>query len=138
MMGTEYMKWSDDLSVNVKELDEQHMKLIDMINLLYNSIKDATDSHTMFLLLIGLAHYAAKHFSDEEKYMYLFNYSGSERHKKEHEVFKAKVQDFQKKFEDGRVNISEEVMVFLQYWLLMHIRGIDKKYTQVFNANGLR
>lgn len=136
-MGAEYMKWTDDLSVNVKELDEQHRKLIDMINILYNSIKEATDRHTMVLLLIGLANYAARHFADEEKYMSLFNYSGQELHKNEHGAFKDKVLEFKDKFESGKASISEEVMVFLQDWLARHITGTDKKDTQVFNANGL-
>ncbi len=137
-MGTEYIKWTDNLSVNVKELDEQHRKLIDMINLLYNSIKDATDRNAMFLLLTGLANYTSKHFADEEKYMCLFKYPGYQSHKKEHEAFKSKVLDFQKKLEDGRVSISEEVMVFMQDWLAKHILGTDKKYTHVFNASGLK
>ena len=137
-MGTQYMKWTDDLSVNVIELDEQHRKLIEMINLLYNSIKDATDRQAISLLLIGLANYAAGHFAEEEKYMSLFNYHGCEQHKKEHEAFKARVLEFKEKFENGKASLSEEVMVFMQEWLAKHIKGTDKKYTHVFNASGLR
>ncbi len=89
-------------------------------------------------MLVGLASYAERHFAAEEKYMSRFNYPGYERHKKEHEAFKTRVQDFQEKIKAGKVNVSEQVMVFLQDWLAKHIQVTDKKYTQFFNANGLR
>jgi hemerythrin len=69
--------------------------------------------------------------------MSLFNYPGQELHKNEHEAFKDEVLELKDEFESGKASISEEVMVFLQDWLARHIKGTDKKYTQVFNANGL-
>jgi len=33
--------------------------------------------------------------------------------------------------------LSLDVMSFLKEWLVSHIKGIDKDYTQCFNENGL-
>ena len=58
--------------------------------------------------------------------------------KQEHAAFSMKVDDFAKKFQKGQLGISIELMDFLSDWLGKHIKGTDKKYSALFNANGLK
>jgi hemerythrin len=132
-----FMEWDDSFSVNVAEIDDQHKKLIGMVNTFNDSIID--DKKAAFGdLLSSLVDYAAYHFSTEEKYMDKFNYPGTEAHKSEHELFAAKALDVKKRFEDGTLVISLEVTEFLKNWIANHVLGTDKKYSQCFNDNGLR
>lgn len=132
-----FMEWNDSFSVNVAEIDEQHRKLIEMVNTFYDSIVE--DKKAAFGDLLGsLNEYASYHFSTEEKYMDRFNYPETEAHKKEHELFAAKALDVKKRFEEGSLVVSLEISAFLRDWIADHVLGTDKKYSQYFNDNGLR
>ena len=37
---SKFVDWSHDLSVGLKEIDEQHMKLIDLINEMHEAITE--------------------------------------------------------------------------------------------------
>ena len=78
------------------------------------------------------------HFTLEEKYFAQFKYPETEPHIQEHRAFSAKVDDVAKKFQKGELGISIELMNFLSDWLGKHIKGTDKTYSALFNANGLK
>ena len=52
--------------------------------------------------------------------------------------FVAKVLDFKSRFDSNAAGMSVDVMSFLSNWLQNHIKGEDKKYAPLFNANGLK
>ncbi len=59
-------------------------------------------------------------------------------HKKEHDDFVAKVVNFKKGLEDGRLFLSTEITDFLKDWLVKHIQGTDQKYSSFFQEKGLK
>ncbi len=129
--------WTDNLSVSVTEIDEQHKKLVTMINELNEAMQQGKGKHVIGNILMGLADYTGEHFSTEEKYFDQFKYPDSVAHKKEHQEFVAKVGDFIKEFDAGKVMLSVQVMGFLKEWLVKHIQGSDKGYCPCFNQHGL-
>lgn len=131
------MKWSDDLSVKVQEIDEQHQKLIYLINTLHEAMLQKQGKQVTEKIIDELAAYTVYHFSAEEKYMKSFNYPGYLGHKKEHDSFVNSVDSFQKDFIAGKLGISLEIMTFLRDWVTNHIKGTDKKYSDTFIKNGL-
>lgn len=130
--------WNDSLSVHVSEIDKQHEKLVEMINNLHDAMKDGKGNDALGSLMNGLINYAGSHFKTEENYFTRFNYPDAENHKKAHADFVAKVLDFKSRFDSNKVGLSIEVMTFLSKWLQGHIKGEDKKYGPLFNANGLK
>ncbi len=130
--------WSDDLSVNVAEIDLEHKKLIAMINELNDAMRERKANEVLGKIIEGLLDYTLTHFAKEENYFEQFNYSSALDHKKEHTAFVEKVKDVQKGFEEGRLLLSLDIMNFLKDWLKNHIQGTDKKYTAHFNENGLK
>ena len=84
-----------------------------------------------------LAAYTIYHFQTEEKYMEQFRYPGLLSHKHEHETFVNKVDSFQKDYDAGKLGLSIEIMTFLRDWVINHIKGTDKKYSETFIKNGL-
>lgn len=133
-----FMKWSDDLSVEVKEIDQQHQRLIELINQLHEAMINKQAKLVISKIIDELTAYTIYHFQTEEKYMEQFKYKGIVSHKYEHETFVKKVGSFQKDYEAGKLGLSLEVMKFLQDWVSNHIKGIDKKYTETFKDNGLK
>ena len=109
-----------------------------MINDLHDAMKQAKGNSVIGPLLNGLIDYAGTHFKIEERYFVRFGYPETEAHKKAHADFVAKVLDFKSRFDANTVGLSMEVMTFLSNWLQGHIKGEDKKYSSLFNANGVK
>ncbi len=122
------MTWQDSFSVGVKEIDEQHKKLISMINSLYSAIKKGKGQTILQDILEGLVQYVDEHFGTEEKYMEQYNYPGYLAHKKEHNKFTEQVLEVYQDFEQGKQVLTLELLDFLKKWLKNHILGTDKKY----------
>ena len=131
------IRWDDSLSVNVKEIDNQHKKLVDIMNKLHNAMQ-ARESRKVLIKIIGnLASYTVDHFLTEEDYFDQFGYPEAEKHKQEHSKFANKIADFQTGFNEGSLMLSTDIMLFLQDWLINHIQGIDREYIEFFHEHGL-
>jgi len=132
-----FIEWNETLSVNISEIDEQHKKLINIINNLHDSIDKGISFNEQLYIIQNLVDYAKTHFATEEKYMMQFNFPEYGFHRSHHDFFRKKIDDFFKKLIDTKENISVEILGFLKSWLINHIIGIDKKYTSFFHNNGL-
>ena len=131
------MEWTEDLSVRVKEIDDQHKKLIALINKLHDAMRAGEGKNVLEGTLQELAAYTVYHFQTEENYMQQFKYPGYPTHKAAHTAFVKKVTDFQKEFADNRLGITIDLMNFLKDWVNKHIRETDKQYSALFNKSGL-
>ncbi len=129
--------WEDQLSVDVAEIDGQHQKLVEMINNLHDAMKVGKGKDATGDILHGLANYTVEHFGTEEKYFEQFRYPAAHLHKKEHQDFVEKVTLFINDFDSGKILLTMDIMKFLKEWLVNHIQGTDKQYTNCFNSNGL-
>ena len=126
-----FFEWNADFSVSVPEIDEQHKRLFQVINDFYDAIKDGREN-AFGELLDSLIAYTVYHFSSEEKYMDKFNYPEAESHKREHELFTAKVLDVKKRFDDGKFVLTLEITNFLKNWITNHVLHVDKKLSPKF------
>ncbi len=131
------IKWEDKMSVKVKEIDEQHKKLVNMINELHEAMLERKSKEALGKIIDGLIEYTDIHFKTEEKYFDKFGYPEADAHKKEHRDFVKKVVDFKKGYDEGKLLLSLDVMNFLKDWLVNHIMGSDQKYSDFFNQHGL-
>ena len=131
-----FMTWDDSFSVNVREIDLQHQKLIEMINKFYEYVgKDSGEAFRT--LLDSLVEYTHYHFSTEEKYFQKFAYPDEAGHKELHQKFTEKVLDVKNRLSHGRFVISLEITAYLKDWLTHHIKETDKAYGKFFNEYGL-
>ena len=134
------IKWSEEYSVGVKEFDDQHKTLIDLINQLSELYAQKKFENTeVSPVLEKFSAYAHQHLENEEHYFELFGYPQTEGHIKFHDQFREKAKELREKYEQGD---SEEVLFeinnFLYDWWTWHIKEVDKGYTSFFNANGLK
>jgi hemerythrin-like metal-binding protein len=131
------MPWNDSLKVHVKLVDEQHKRLVDLINDLHRAMRSGKSNGEMGYILDELVDYTNVHFTDEEKLMEQAGYSDLENHKKVHRKLVQQVVDFQTKFHAGNTTMSMDIMDFLKDWLLKHINGTDKKYASTMHEHGI-
>jgi hemerythrin len=130
--------WNDSLSVHVDEMDQQHKKLVALINELNDAMSVGKGKDVLEKIVDDLAAYTTVHFKAEERYFAQFRYPDTFNHRIEHLAFAKKVADFRDGFESGKLPLTVEVMKFLSEWLRKHIMGTDRKYSQFFNENGLK
>jgi hemerythrin len=131
------MEWSPTFSVKIKKFDDQHKKLVDLVNQLHDAMKAGQGNAMLGVVLQSLITYTATHFKDEEQMMQTHGYPDLPRHKSEHEKLVKQVLDLQKKFQEGGSVLTMTVMSFLKDWLITHIQGEDKKYGVYLNGKGI-
>lgn len=129
--------WNDSLSVKVKQFDDQHKKLVELVNQLFDAMKTGKGNQVMGDILKQLIAYTQTHFAAEERLMQQYGFPEYEAHKKEHNALVMQVLDLQKQFQEGKAVLTQNVMTFLRDWLAKHIQGVDKKYGVYLNGKGV-
>ncbi len=139
------IEWDEKYSVGIPIIDEQHKKLINIINkavvLIINKATDIAHSNNpqeILEVLNQMTEYAKEHFATEEAYMYEFRYLEYVLHKEEHFNFSNKAIAYRNKVMDGDTQIACEILEYLKKWLVEHIQVTDRKYIECFKENGLK
>jgi len=123
------INWTDDLSVKIDKFDNQHKKLISLLNDLYDAMKIGEGKNVIADVLKGLIDYTQYHFNSEEEAFKKYNYPDFEKHKKEHNDLMQKAYDLQKDYNEGKILVTVETLNFLNTWVSTHIKGSDKEYS---------
>jgi hemerythrin-like metal-binding protein len=129
------IKWMDEYSVGVKDLDAHHQHIISILNKLFAAIGQGNNQRAVIETLHELRDYASYHFQAEEVLMHKHNYPGTDHHMQEHEEFRNKlqrIQDLAKKNDDFS---GLELMEFLSSWLTNHVLTEDMKYVPYLTGN---
>jgi hemerythrin len=136
----DFVAWEDRYDVGIKQIDEQHKRLVKFTNDLYNSCIQGQDeaSETFRKTLKDVVEYVKVHFSTEEALMAEHGYPGYAEHKREHEGFVMKVLEQVSLFEGGKKFIPNQFVRYLRDWLLEHIAITDHRYCDFFHAKGVR
>lgn len=133
-----FMAWNKDMSVDVGVIDEDHKKLVNLVNEMHEAMRVGKGKEAIQGVLGQLVDYTKLHFAREEAFFDKTNYGQAFAHKMEHGALIKQVTEFQKKYTSGTVvGLSLEIMEFLKSWLLHHIMEIDKKYVAHFHAHGI-
>ena len=131
--------WDNNYSVNVEELDEQHQKIISMINELVDSMAQGTiNRNKIYNILQDLADFTVNHFEIEEDYFKTFDYPESFSHKQEHQDFIDSVADFKKRIDEGKIVLPTEIFCFLRDWFVNHLLTVDKGYCKCSQDKGVK
>lgn len=132
-----FVEWKDGLSVNIEVIDDDHKKLLGLINNLQTAVYYPTGEAFERQALKELVDYTKYHFEREEKMMLDNDYPDYEPHKRQHDAMIAKVNGFLDAYDKDREGTVEELTVFLKDWLLKHIAGTDQQYSEHLNARGI-
>lgn len=131
------INWRDEFSVGVKEMDDQHKKLIAMVNKLISEQTNLTDQKTIADLLTEMTDYAQIHFRAEEYLMAEYGYEQKGQHEQQHQDFIDKTIAFYSASDVGPNILSTALLDYLATWLIGHILKEDMKYKDFFISKGL-
>jgi len=131
------INWRDEFSVGVKEMDDQHKKLIGMVNKLISEQTNLTDQKTIADLLTEMTDYAQVHFRAEEYLMAEYGYEQKVEQELQHQDFIDKTIAFYSASDIGPNILSTALLDYLATWLIGHILKEDMKYKDFFINKGL-
>ena len=132
------IKWQDEYSVGVKELDEQHQNMLNIINTLLIGQKDEYDAIKLSETISSLIHHAYIHFATEERYLVQTNYPDIKTHVLEHVGFIMKTLELSLKVKEGTKDNRLELLRYLKGWYSSHVLGSDRLYIPILKANGIK
>lgn len=130
--GLQALAWSEGFATGVPEIDEQHMILVHTLNDAATKLARDTRVETLEQITQDLLSYALYHFETEEELMQQYGYGENDDnavndHLSQHRAFSAKVVAVRDGLKTGSLITAQDLLDFLNSWLVNHILNTDKK-----------
>lgn len=124
-----YLEWSDDYSVHIKVIDNDHKALFDIVNALHGRLQESDPREKIEATFKALIVYVREHFNREEIYMDECGYPMAESHKEKHRNLSNTLNAHYKSFQSDPEGFDQEnFLTFLKKWLSRHILQSDMHY----------
>ena len=134
-MNKAYFVWEPELySVGDVTLDQQHQRLLSVMNRLYALVHDEggiRNTAGTTAMMQELTSFIVEHFSYEEQCLQESSYplDSLARHRAEHNGFVVKMQAFEQRLQDADPTVLDDMLPYLYGdWLIQHICGTDMGY----------
>ena len=138
MASTQFVEWKDEYSVGIDSIDQQHKKLLNLINQLQTAVDYSTGDEFERDALDELVDYTKTHFVYEEGLMRDNDYPDFEPHKAQHEKMFKKVEEVLAEYEQDHDTAMSNAAEYLKGWLINHINGTDKEYSSYLIGKGVK
>lgn len=120
------MRWKDEYLTFNEMIDEQHQRLFEFLNAIYDMMRSGRGSEAIASALTELTEYSRFHFATEEKLMSETEFNGLEGHAAEHVRLFDEIRELRHRVLDGSTVMTMNELYFLKDWLLSHFTGADK------------
>jgi hemerythrin len=131
------IKWDDQYSVGISIIDEEHKKLIDVINVAIVAKEQNYNSDKTKEVLNTMVEYTNKQFSTEEEDMLKSNLPRYLFYRNELLNYIDSMIANYKDLTMDNYEIINEILEFLKQWFVNHILETDKIYINCINESGL-
>ena len=126
------LEWGEALLTGVPEIDEQHMILVHTLNEAAERLGRECSAEILGQITQDLLGYALYHFDTEEELMQQSGYCAQDAtmqalHLEQHRSFSAKVVSIRESLKAGTLIAPDDLIGFLNQWLVDHIMNTDKK-----------
>lgn len=124
--------WNDSFLTGVEEIDEQHQILVNTLNEANARLVEDASLEFLEQITRDLLSYALYHFETEEGLMKEYGYTedsaaDADTHLQQHRSFSSKVVAVRDGLKAGTLISREDLLSFLNGWLVNHILSTDKK-----------
>ncbi|HPQ88401.1 MAG TPA: bacteriohemerythrin, partial [Gammaproteobacteria bacterium] len=126
----EIFPWQKNFDTGIEIIDNQHKKLVDILNLLASNLANRSKAVVLNKIFDELAEYANFHFESEEKVWveYFKDDIWYQQHEKTHEKFIQQVLNLKKQGDKLELDtVIQNIVSFLTQWLTYHILDTDKR-----------
>jgi len=136
MNSIDIFPWNENFNTNIPVIDEQHKRLVHILNLLASHVAHDTDLPSLNTIFDELTSYTVYHFETEEK---VWGEHLSEDmvggHIEVHRSFVSTISTLKNEMNThSSSSIVEEVLSFLTSWLASHILETDRYMAMVVLA----
>ena len=132
-----FITWRDEYSVGIDSIDQQHKKLINLINQLTTAVDYSTGEEFEREALAEVVEYTKAHFTYEEGLLEENTYPDFEAHKAEHRAMIKEVELVLSEYEEDHDMAVRHACDYLKGWLINHINGTDKQYSSFLIGKGV-
>ena len=122
------MKWKDQYSVGIDEIDDQHKVLLRLFSIVQDAVATNQGWSAVHFAILETVQYAEFHFSFEEALMRLYGFPGYEEHSKAHRQILAQAEGLVG--ESLREGTRDDVATFFRNWLVSHMQESDRFYAK--------
>ena len=130
--------WTNQMSVGVKLLNNDHKKLVLLINQLHDGLMAGRAKPALDRLFEDLVSYTRVHHANEEQLFVETGFQGSAAHMLEHDSTIERAVELQLRFKSSEVFAAElEILHQLREWLFRHIQGSDQEFVSHFKVKGI-
>jgi hemerythrin-like metal-binding protein len=133
----EKINWSPEYSVGMGIIDEQHKRLILMLNRLIGAKEVTTNSGVVSDVLNEMTKYAKEHFKFEEDLLAEFGFPLLDQHKQSHFNYRKKVVDLCTAVPLDISIVPQVILNYLVRWWQNHILHEDMEYKSFFKEKGI-
>ena len=123
------VEWTQDMSVGVDKIDEQHRELVRRINTLYAAVEVQKGDEEIISTFYFLEDYIVRHFLDEQTQMFLYKFPDRDEHLSIHNAFMRDIIVLKIKYEeDGPTpELLDELQRRVSDWFKNHVMVKDKE-----------
>ncbi|MCS7044302.1 MAG: bacteriohemerythrin [Bryobacteraceae bacterium] len=130
-----FVDWKPEYNVGHAEIDEQHKRLVGLINQLHDAMKAGGRHEDLMRIMNELVNYTRYHFTHEENLMRQAGYPDLASHQRAHRAMVEQVEKLKQEAGSSRAGFSIKLMGFLKNWLTDHILGSDMKYAPALKTS---
>jgi len=129
MQSIDIFPWDDNFNTGLPKVDEQHKRLVELINQLASQVAFKSDQQLLSKIFDELANYTVYHFETEEAiwHAYMPGDDSERRHFETHKRFVDTVLRLKRELTEKPVEqVADEALSFLARWLASHILETDR------------
>jgi len=119
-------------------MDEQHKRLIGLINTMYQVMRKEEGPEVIGKVLDEMDAYVDTHLREEEAFLQEHGYAESDKQQSFHEDYRKKMVVLRADWEKGESLGVQNIYTFLRHWWLRHIVEEDSKYGPFLAKKGVR
>ncbi len=127
--------WKDEYSVHVQVIDNQHRKILYLLNNINNAVQSNND-YSLKENLASLKEFAKYHFEFEEKILLKYGYDIGD-HANKHETVLQQLNEIHNNVIKDEHYDRNELLEFLSNWVEDHIIQEDQQYSSYLNSKNI-
>jgi len=120
-----YFDWGDDMVIDHGPIDQDHRKLVDLVNELHTATTRGEGQTVVSKIMSELIFYTTDHLVREEKEMERVGFPDLVEHKRSHALFMEDLHRLVDKQAKGSITVASQLSTLLRDWLSIHIRRSD-------------
>ena len=124
-MSIRFIRWSEDLSVGVPALDQDHRRLIELLNEILHAVAAGAGRAVLAKLVGDLVEGTRGHFEREERLLREMGFPDIDHHHEEHGRLMIDIAEMIDRLTDADDDGAHH---FLRHWLTDHIVTYDMSY----------